>query len=219
MSTTAAHIILLTGFAPFRGRRANVSGDIARALDGLEIGGVAVRALVIDVAWGAPERAISRKLSEVQGQGQELLALLSLGEGGGDRIKVEGRARNQRAPGKKDETGRTPEEAGTQVFPGGPDEQTSLLAGDLRDILEAAGIPCVPSQSAGQFLCEEALYTGLRLVSPQRAGFLHIPPYPKGDRDASDPDNQAHLKSLESAVREVVKGLVNRKAELKESAV
>jgi pyrrolidone-carboxylate peptidase len=142
--------------------------------------------------------------------------VILLGEGGGG---VEERARNQRAPGKKDEAGRTPEEAGPEIVPGGPDERFSRLAGDLRDILEAAGIPFAPSQSAGQFLCEEALYTGLRLASPARAGFLHIPPYPRGDRDASDPDNRAHLKNLESAVREVVKGLVNRKTELKESAV
>ena len=216
---SVSSVILLTGFRPFRGRKANVSGDIARALDGLEFNGVAIRALVIDVAWGAPEKAIARKLSEVRRQGQELLTLLSLGEGGGDRIKVEERARNQRAPGRKDEAGRTPEEAGAEIVPGGPDERFSRLAGDLRNIMEAAGISCVPSQSAGQFLCEETLYTGLRLVSPQRAGFLHIPPYPKGDQDASDPDNRAHLKNLESAVREALKGLANRKTELKESAV
>ncbi len=216
---SVSSVILLTGFRPFRGRKANVSGDIARALDGLEIDGVAVRALVIDVEWGAPEKAIAHKLSEIQGQGQELLTLLSLGEGGGDRIKVEGRARNQRAPGKKDEAGRTPEEAGAEIVPGGPDEQTSRLSGDLHHILEAAGIPFVPSRSAGQFLCEEALYTGLRLTAPERAGFLHIPSYPRGDQDASDPDNQAHLMNLESAVREVLKEIVKRKSRQEERAV
>lgn len=203
-------VILLTGFGPFRGRKANVSGDIARALDGLEIDGVKVQAMVMAVEWGAPEKAISRKLAEIRDQGQELLTFLSMGEGGGDRIKVEERARNRRAPGKKDEAGRTPEEAGAEIVPGGPDEQTSRLSGDLHHILEAAGIPFVPSRSAGQFLCEEALYTGLRLTSPQRAGFLHIPPYPRGDQDASDPDNRAHLRNLESAVRKVLKGLTRR---------
>lgn len=203
-------ILLLTGFKPFVGRKANVSGDVARALDGLEIGGVKIQAMVMAVEWGVPQKVIAHKLSEIQDQGQKLLAILSLGEGGGDRIKVEERARNRRTSGKKDEAGRTPEEAGAEILPGGPDEYASRLSGELQKILREAGIPFASSQSAGQFLCEEAFYTGLRLTSPEKAGFLHLPPYPKGDQDASDPDNQAHLKQLESAVRAVLRGLVKR---------
>lgn len=203
-------ILLLTGFKPFVGRKANVSGDVARALDGLEIGGIKVQAMVLAVEWGVPQKVIAHKLSEIRDQGQKLLALLSLGEGGGDRIKVEERARNRRASGKKDEAGRTPEEAGAEVFPGGPDEYASRLSEDLRQTLREAGVPSAPSQSAGQFLCEEAFYTGLRLTSPEQAGFLHLPPYPRGDQDASDPDNQAHREGLERAVREVLRGLVKR---------
>lgn len=50
-------------------------------------------------------------------------------------------------------------------------------------------------------------------------GFLHIPPYPRGDQDASDPDNQAHLEKLKSAVWEVLKGIAKQKFRPKERVV
>jgi pyrrolidone-carboxylate peptidase len=106
-----------------------------------------------------------------------------------------------------------------EILPGGPDEYASHLSRDLRQILKAAGVAFASSESAGQFLCEETFYTGLRLASPERAGFLHLPPYPRGDRDASDPDNRTHLENLEHAVRSVLKGLVDRNSAPKERAV
>ena len=199
--------ILLTGFRPFVGRTANVSGDIARALDGLTLDGVNVCGVVMAVEWGVPAEILRRQIDEIERQGRIPLAILSLGEGGGDRVKIETRARNRRTPGQKDEAGRTPGQVGLDIFPGGPDEYASPLAPVLLKSLEDAGVPCIASQNAGQFLCEETLYTALHLTERRVAGFLHLPPYPHKDRDQSDPDNRAHLETMEQAVKVALKGL------------
>ncbi len=204
------HTILLPGFRPFVGRTANVSGDIARALDGLTLDDLVVSGLVLPVEWGFPEEILIAQISEFERQGRSLLAILSLGEGAGDRVRVEERARNGRRPGQKDEGGRTPEQIGREIVPGGPDEHASPLAPVLLNALEMAAIPCAVSQNAGQFLCEETLYTTLRLTEGRGvpAGFLHLPPYPHKDRDQSEPDNQAHMRTLEQAVKTAVKGII-----------
>ncbi len=204
MNTADAHTILLTGFQPFVGRKANVSGDIARALDGLTLDGVTVCAIVMAVEWGVPAEVLKSQIAKMEAP----VAILSLGEGGGDRVKIETRARNRRTPGRKDEAGRTPGQIGLEIVPGGPDESASPLAPVLLNALETSAIPCVASQNAGQFLCEETLYTALHLTEQRIAGFLHLPPYPHKDRDPSDPDNQAHLNQMTHAVKTALKGLV-----------
>ncbi len=199
-------IILLTGFLPFRGRAANVSGDVAAALDGAVIGAAAVHALLMPVHWDAPHSAIADALAAIEAEGDHAVAVVGLGEcGANGSVRVETRARNHRGR-RSDERGLRPG-AGTpsESEPGGPPTRSSSLAATLQRALDEAGVERIISRGAGRFLCEEALYVSLGLAPP--AGFVHLPAYPNVRADKSDPRNRAHFLAMKGAVEAALAGL------------
>lgn len=198
--------ILLTGFLPFRGRAANVSGDVAAALDGAVIGAAAVHALLMPVHWDAPHSAIARALAAIESEGNRAIAVVGLGEcGANGSVRVETRARSLRGR-RPDERGLRPG-AGTpsESEPGGPATRSSSLAAALQHALDEARKAAVTSRSAGRFLCEEALYVSLGLAPP--AGFVHLPAYPNARADKSDPRNRAHFLAMKGVVEAALAGL------------
>lgn len=198
--------ILLTGFLPFRGRAANVSGDVAAALDGAVIDGAAVRALLMPVHWDAPRSVIADALAGIEAAGDRAIAVVGLGEcGAKGTVRVETRARNRR--------GRRPDERGlrpgagmaAESEPTGPATRTSTLAAALQRTLEGSGCEYVVSRGAGRFLCEEALYVSLGLAPP--AGFVHLPAYPNARADNTDSRNRSHFLAMKGIVEAALAGL------------
>jgi len=198
--------ILLTGFLPFRGRAANVSGDVAAALDSSVIGEAAVRALLMPVHWGAPQQAVADALAAIESEGDQAIAVVGLGEcGAKGTVRVETRARNRRGR-RPDERGLRPG-AGTpsESEPGGSATRASDLAATLQGALDEAEIELVISRGAGRFLCEEALYVSLGLAS--RAGFVHLPAYPNARTGNTDARNRAHFRAMKGVVEAALVGL------------
>ena len=198
--------ILLTGFLPFRGRAANVSGDVAAALDGAVIGGLAVRSLLMPVHWGAPQSIIASATAAMEAEGHRAAAVVGLGEcGASGSVRVETRARNRRGR-RPDELGlRAGDGAAAESEPGGPTARAAGLAAALQRALEEAGAESVVSRGAGRFLCEEALYVSLGLSPP--AGFVHLPAYPNARADKMDPRNRAHFLAMKGVVEAALAGL------------
>ncbi len=210
--------ILVIGFDPFAGRRANAAGDIADAFDGQEFNGVEIRSVLIPVEWGKPETMIKGAIAEIQKEGQQLIAILGLGECRGRSIQVEEKAHNQRAKGRADEAGnRAGAEVGTEVIIGGPLEYSSPIARDVEQALQDARIKFEKSEDAGRFLCEEAFYVGMHLTSRQAkvagpVGFVHIPQYPTADQDKSNHDNRKYLRRTKKSVQRILERLSEKDA-------
>ncbi len=203
----------MIGFKPFAGRRANAAGDAADSFDGQEFNGVEIRSVLIPVEWGKPETVIKGAIEEIQREGHQLAATLELGECRGRTIRVEEKAHNQRAKGVADEANNRPgAEVGTEVIIGGPPEYSSPLARDVRQALQDSEIKFERSENAGRFLCEEAFYAGMHLTSGRAkvagpVGFVHVPRYPRGDQDKSNPNNRKHLRRTKRSVQKILEWL------------
>jgi|GEM_PF-935490 len=208
----AHRTILVIGFDPFAGRKANAAGDIADAFDGQEFNGVEIRSVLIPVEWGKPETTIRGAIEEIQEEGRQLVAILGLGECRGRGIRVEEKAHNQRKEVADEANNRPGAEVGTQVIIGGPPEYSSPIARDVRQALKDARIEFERSEDAGRFLCEEAFYAGMHLTSKQAkvagpVGFVHIPRYPTAYQDKSNHDNRKHLRRTKKSVQKVLERL------------
>lgn len=214
----AHRTILVIGFNPFAGRRANAAGDIADAFDGQEFNGVEIHSVLIPVEWGKPETVIKGAIEEIQKEGQRLIAILGLGECRGRRIRVEEKAHNQRAKGHADEANNRPgAEVGTEVVIGGPLEYSSPIARDVERALRDEGIEFEKSEDAGTFLCEEAFYVGMHLTSKRAkvagpVGFVHIPLYPTRNQDKSNHDNRKCLRETKRSVQKILERLSKKDA-------
>lgn len=198
--------ILVTAFRPFDGREANVTEDVANSLNETKVNGVTIRTVVMPVEWGLPEMRIKRAIDRIREEGQTLVAILGLGECDGVKIKIEKRARNRRDASLKDDgrDGRkTPAERGLgeDVMPGGPASRDSPLTKKLKDSL---GDDAVESDDAGQYLCEESFYVALGLAD---SGFAHLPKYPRSDDNREHPENAAHLRRMQDAVKKMLEAL------------
>lgn len=197
--------VLLTGFEPFGGETINPSAMIAGGLDGWEVQpGVRVKAAVVPVTW---EGAVPAAVAEIEGCGEELAAILMLGQAGGNTaIALERVAVNIRAG--KDNAG--VERAETDLINDGPPAYLSTLP--LQKMLEAIngrGVPVVISNSAGTYLCNNLFY-GVRhhlattwryAKPPPPAGFIHVPYLPQQAVGKSPVPPSMSSLDIETAVR------------------
>ena len=162
--------ILVTGFAPFKSRTVNASWMTASAIARTGL----ADALEIPVVWGAPSKILNEYC-----QNQCPDTIVGLGEGNVQGFKIETVARNTR--GKKlDNSNQYP---GVQLIEhSGPETYTTEFDVDLlhRNLLRG-NFPVQVSSDAGQFLCEETLYTleSLRHIHEQlqHVVFIHVPPF------------------------------------------
>ena len=161
--------LLLTGFEPWADWPSNPSGDIARALDGVEIGECRIVSAVLPVAHGEDMAKVAPLIAQVQPR-----AVISLGlHGSASALHVERVAVNLKVI----------EEADHPVVAGGPDAYFATLpTRAMADAMRQAGIPARVTYSAGTFLCNHVMYSVLHHIATQRlairAGFIHIPPTP-----------------------------------------
>ncbi|MBS6518329.1 MAG: pyroglutamyl-peptidase I [Clostridium sp.] len=165
--------ILVTGFEPFGSHRSNPSWDAVKALPD-EIEGVQLVKLKLPVSFqrfSAPlENAIEKELPD---------GLICVGLAGGEeRVSVERVGINLMEA-------RIPDNDGFQPFdmPVRPDGDTAyfstLPVKRMAKAIEDRGIAACVSYSAGTFVCNAALYTGLYLASRRyrsmKCCFIHVP--------------------------------------------
>ena len=158
--------ILITGFTPFDGREVNASWIAAQTYRDAEH-------LEIPVVWGEPMRHLKAAIIRYQPT-----TVISLGEGKPGRFDIETRASNTRKHRMDNEqqypTGK--------ILEGGPEvRMTTLAAKPLQQYIADMDIPIHISEDAGQFLCEETLYSLETLKTEfdflDTVSFTHVPPF------------------------------------------
>ena len=169
--------VLITGFQPFGGDKINPSELLARSLEGRLISG----RLVVTHILPVETRPLRERLEEAIAADQPDL-IIGMGVAGGrSAIALERVAVNVLDFNLPDNVGVM--RKGDVISRGGPEARLSNLPFDR--ILEAwneNGVPGYLSNSAGTYICNQALYETLDLtenaVPPVLAGFIHLPYLP-----------------------------------------
>ena len=176
---------LITGFEPFGRWRRNPSGETARHLDGATIVDLEVKGLVLPVSF---RRAAAPLVEAIDTLRPDIV--LNLGLGGAVGVRVERIAVNRaRAPGGGDNDGYDPD--GSPIVEDGPDMYMATLPVDeIVELLATLNFEVAPSDSAGEYLCNYAMYTTLHHIATRgystRAGFIHASPLSDEVSDPSD---------------------------------
>jgi len=93
--------------------------------------------------------------------------------------------------------------------PGGPAAYFATLPiKEMVQAMQEAGVPAVVSNSAGTYLCNQALYVALHHAAQERlklpTGFIHVPPLPEQVLQTPDAPSMA-LSTALLAVRVALK--------------
>lgn len=165
--------ILLTGFEPFLNFKTNPTASVVESLDGKVVGSSKVIGKVYPVVFSDIKSYIQNDINQFAPD-----IVISLGLAGGiHTIDLERIAINC-IDGKADNNGFKPN--GKKIEEDGPDGIFSTLP--LKRIeanLTEAQIPVRITNSAGTYLCNNVMYSGLYHLQEQRleipAGFIHVP--------------------------------------------
>ncbi|MFN9717140.1 MAG: nuclear transport factor 2 family protein [Planctomycetota bacterium] len=200
-SVTQKPVILLTGFEPFGQKRLpNPSWEGIRELDGREIAGHRIVAMQMPVIWSEPRRLIQQQIEQFHP-----VAVMSFGQGAPDSFAIESKAVNSRAE-IPDNAGNTPPEP--LITPDGPQQfDSSFPCSQMKDLLSSQGYPIRVSTAAGQYLCEETLYSLEYLRSKKHphltVSFCHVPPL--GARVGMNGEHLVDRAYIQSFVEDYVK--------------
>lgn len=169
--------VLITGFEPFGGEKVNPSELVARSFEGRLIAGrpIAVRILPVET------RNIGTRLQRAIDEESPDLVICMGQAGERTALSVERVAVNVLDFRQPDNVGVM--RRNDPVVRGGPDARLSPLP--FAEIVGAwveNGIPGYVSNSAGTYICNQALYEALALAEttspPIIAGFVHLPYLP-----------------------------------------
>lgn len=165
--------ILVTGFETFGFHHSNPSWDAVEALPE-EIEGVQIVKCKLPVSFRRFSAPLEAAIEEERPDGLICVGLA----GGEDKVSVERVGINLMEA-------RIPDNDGFQPFdtPIRPDGDTAyfstLPVKRMAKAVESRGIACCVSYSAGTFVCNAALYTGLYLSSRRyrfmKCCFIHVP--------------------------------------------
>lgn len=175
-------VILLTGFEPFGASRPpNPSWEGVRQLDGQTWRGRKLVARQLPVVWGAPPEHLQAWLEEL-----EPVAVFSFGQGGGYALETVADNARLRA---EDNAGKLPPELA--ILANGPKQLTATIdAKAMIEILSTRGYEVRLSREAGNYLCEECLYSLEHLKAQQKrkltVSFCHLPPLAGGKYEPKD---------------------------------
>ncbi len=169
----AKPVILLTGFEPFGPQRPpNPSWEGIRDLDQTDWNGFRLIAHQMPVVWGEPLTQLQQQIEMYSPE-----AVFSFGQGRSGSFAIESLARNSRGA-IPDNLGRMPDTS--WISPNGPKSfQSSFPCNQIRDLLEKKDFPVQVSRDAGQYLCEETLYSLETLRESHKemtVAFFHVPP-------------------------------------------
>lgn len=169
--------VLITGFEPFGGEKVNPSELVARSLEGRILAGrpLAVRVLPVETRNIAErlQRAVTEESPDI---------VICMGQASGrTAMAVERVAVNVLDFAQPDNVGVM--RKNDAITRGGPDARLSPLP--FAEIVSAwadNGIPGYVSNSAGTYICNQALYEILGIAEsvtpPIVAGFVHLPYLP-----------------------------------------
>jgi pyroglutamyl-peptidase len=167
--------LLLTGFEPFGGDRVNSSWELAQALQGEAIGGLAVQTVCLPCRFDSSLQALDEAL-----RCSRPALVLALGQAASRPcLSFERVAMNWI-------DARIPDNAGAQpldepVIAGAPAAFfTTLPIKRMLAAAQAVGVPAEVSFSAGSFVCNQVFYGlqhRLRRRPALRSGFLHVPAF------------------------------------------
>ncbi len=168
-----SRILLITGFAPFRGERINPSWEIARSLDGDEIAALKVKSVKVPVGCAAAVRRLNAAIVRYRPR-----AILGLGQAGGrPAISIEKVAINL-----ADENAGADDSYGASAKPvvaGAPEAYFARIPipAVMRE-MRRREIPAQVSLSAGAYACNALMYASLHLTRRRQnlpVGFIHLP--------------------------------------------
>lgn len=167
-------VILLTGYEPFGDKKPNPSWEAIKDLDGTDWKDYRLVARQLPVVWGAPMTFLKRWVDEHQP-----VAIFSFGQGRHDGFDIESRAVNFRHPKALDNWGELPPDK--YIVRGGPfGFESTAVYDELAGRLRKKGHPVRVSRGAGEYLCEECLYSleYLKATAPLQGTvlFCHVPP-------------------------------------------
>ena len=176
--------ILLTGFVPFGSTTRNPSELVVRELDGAEVAGRRILGRVLPVSAARAPSMLTQAIEEARPEAVLLLGV-AVGRTG---LSVERVAVNVLDFPEPDNDGELPIDL--PIAEGAPAAYFSTL--NLRAIVAAwtaAGIPGSISDTAGTYLCNQALYTALHTTAAKRlpVGFVHLPTLPDEAARANEP--------------------------------
>ncbi|MFN5535696.1 MAG: nuclear transport factor 2 family protein [Planctomyces sp.] len=169
-----ASVIGLTGFDPFGEKKLpNPSWEGIARLHNTQWQGHRIVAVRLPVVWGAPQQTLAPEIARLNP-----VAVFSFGQGRPGVFAIETKALNQRGP-IPDNLGQTPPQP--LIAGDGPTEyRSSFPFQALCDHLNSAGFQTQISENAGQYLCEETLFTlellRRRAKMPPDVAFCHVPP-------------------------------------------
>ena len=167
-------VIVLTGFEPFGTERPpNPSWESIKGLNGREWQKYRLVAAELPVVWGTPMIQL-RQLIEKHSP----VAVFSFGQGYAGAFAVETVANNRRAA-IPDNRGELPEL--TQISSDGPEVyDTTFPFAMVANSLRTRGFPVRISREAGDYLCEETLYSLEHIRASSKnspvVAFCHVPP-------------------------------------------
>lgn len=166
--------VLVSGFEAFGGAARNPSQDVVRALDGTRlVDGSVLHGVVLPVRFGDAGAALSAAIERTRPRLVLALGLASTCS----EVAIERVALNLCDAAIPDNAGLQPHD--TPVIEGGPVALFSTLpVRAMLQAVQAAGLPCRLSLSAGSYVCNEVFYRLLhaRSAPPVPAGFVHLPP-------------------------------------------
>jgi len=167
--------LLVTGFEPFDERGYNTSSDVLPLLPDT-VGETRLVTGVLPVDWRSTGPALTALLDRHRPD-----VAIALGMSRDPFLGLERIATNFQTASRPDNRGAGP--LRERIVEDAPAAYWSGLDLDAaRDVLDGAGFDARISGSAGAYLCNLAFFTlahhGACGSSPQRAGFVHVPPLP-----------------------------------------
>lgn len=201
--------LLLTGFEPFGGEKVNPSWEIARSLDGEEIGGHLVVARRLPVVWNQALEVMAGLIDQLQPD-----LIVAMGQSGGRaEICPERVAINVSDSPSADNSGVVLTDE--PIDGGGPVAFWSTLP--IKAMVAAmreAGVPARVSNTAGTYLCNHIMYGTLHLLAQRElgipAGFIHVPGLPEqmAPRSKGEPSLglETQVRGIRAALRTCTAG-------------
>jgi pyroglutamyl-peptidase len=210
--------VLVTGFEPFGEDKVNPSELVVRSLEGRLIAGRPISTHVLPV----DTRSLHDRLETILADEQPEIVIAMGQAGGRAAMALERVAINVLDFESPDSAGVM--RKNDQVVRGGPDARLSNFPFErIIDVWRESGIPGYVSNSAGTFLCNQALYEVLTLtehtVPPVVVGLVHLP-YLPAQAIAAGPESNPSMsfevmkKGIELLIETVAPWIEHRGPEL-----